>query len=264
MPGQHPGRAEPFDLRERLERLLRVERERGGLRAGCSGQDVPGGEGIADEDGIHGGHVDRDAAGRVTGDVDDLRPAGQIEGGAIGDGLELGHPRRVQAALPSGVPEKAKERTDLHRSSARARFANLAARARCIGLVNEDGDAVVTAKTLGEADVIGVAVGQDQPANVAHGSAHCLQLGLEVAPLAGNAGIDQCHSAVFLDEVGRDDVVADAVEGRRELHRLLIVSRIAPRSDVLSVVSWATVQIMIPAALCMARSVFARIVAMPL
>ena len=210
----------PSILPSGLERSRLVERERRRPRAGGAGRDVAGRQRVADEDGIDRGHVDRDAARRVAGDVDDLRAARQVKGDAIGDGLELFDPVRPQASLAPGVPQEPQEGTDLYRSAARARLAHLAARARRIGLVHVDRDAVVAAEPFGEADVIGIAVGQDQAADVAHRTAHGLQLGLEVTPLAGDAGVDQGQLAVLLDEVGRDDVVADAVKGRREPHRV--------------------------------------------
>ena len=47
VPGEYPGGGNAFQLRQRLECLSRIETERGRLHAGCAGENVAGGNGVA-------------------------------------------------------------------------------------------------------------------------------------------------------------------------------------------------------------------------
>ena len=84
---------------------------------------------------------------------------------------------------------------------------------------------MVATEPLGEADVIGIAVGQYHAADVGDRAAHLGELGQEIAPLAGHAGVDQRELAVLLDEVGVDEVGSNPVQRGRELHRLVSPDR---------------------------------------
>ena len=71
---------------------------------------------------------------------------------------------------------------------------------------------MVASEPFGEADVIGVAVGEHHATNVHDRPAHGGELVLQIAPLARrNAGIDQGELADLLDEVAVDEVGADPV-----------------------------------------------------
>ena len=59
-------------------------------------------------------------------------------------------------------------------------------------------------------------------------AAHPLQLALEVAVLAGHAGVDDRDRVGVLDEVAVDEAVAEAMQAGCELHgRVLLVRRSA-------------------------------------
>ena len=45
-----------------------------------------------------------------------------------------------------------------------------------------------------------------------------VELAVQVLPVAGQARVDERDALGRIDEVGRDDVVAQAVQVRRELH----------------------------------------------
>lgn len=77
---------------------------------------------------------------------------------------------------------------------------------------------VLPPQPLGEADVVRVAVREDDAADLIDAPPHRLQLGEQVAPVAGEAGVDDGDALIRVDEVGRDDVVADAVQVRSEFH----------------------------------------------
>jgi hypothetical protein len=79
-------------------------------------------------------------------------------------------------------------------------------------------DPAVRPEPLGEADVIGVAVGQDERADVVERPAHGGQLLRQIGPVAGHPGVDDRDLAGLLDEIGIDVAVADAMERRGNLH----------------------------------------------
>jgi hypothetical protein len=84
--------------------------------------------------------------------------------------------------------------------------------------VDEDPDAALPAQPLGEADVVGVPVRQDEATDVVEGAAHRGQLGRQVLPVAGQAGIDDRDLAALFDQVAVDDARAEPAERFRELH----------------------------------------------
>ena len=116
MARQDPGRLQSREPVEGGERLVRVVGERRGLRAGAAGEDVPGGQGVPDEDGVGGRDVDAHAAGGVPGHPDDHRGAGQVQDVAVADLGHLGDVAGAQAVLADRVSEEAEGRADAHRA----------------------------------------------------------------------------------------------------------------------------------------------------
>ncbi len=88
--------------------------------------------------------------------------------------------------------------------------------------MDEDGDAVLAPQPLGEPGVVGVAVGEDDPAHLLQAAAEGLELADQVGPVAGQAGVDDGDALVGGDQVGGDGVVADPVQVRAELHGVLL------------------------------------------
>lgn len=87
-----------------------------------------------------------------------------------------------------------------------------AASAIGVGGVHEDRDASLGAEALGEPDVVAVAVGEHDAADVVDGATDGIQLAGEVGVHAGQPGIDEGDALGRDDQVGGDDVVADAVQ----------------------------------------------------
>ena len=61
--------------------------------------------------------------------------------------------------------------------------------------------------------------GEHDAADVRDRTAHAGQLSLQIVPVAGQSGVDDGDAVLVVDQVGRDDVVADAVQVRAESHR---------------------------------------------
>ena len=122
------------------------------------------------------------------------------------------------AAVGERVPEEPRGRAELHVTPL-GLGRHLAAGARRVGLVHVDGHAVVAAQSLGEADVVGVAVGEHDAADVVDRAAHRGQFGGEVAPVPREARVDERDAVGGVDQVHGDDVVADSVQGWAESHR---------------------------------------------
>nr|WP_245241786.1 hypothetical protein [Streptomyces sp. NEAU-H3] len=77
---------------------------------------------------------------------------------------------------------------------------------------------MLDAEPLGETDVVRVAVREDEALDVVGGPADLAQLALEVVPVPGEPGVHERDALGGVDEVRGDDVVAEAVEVRGELH----------------------------------------------
>ncbi len=131
--------------------------------------------------------------------------------------LEVGQVRRPQAAVPARIQQEAQQGADLELPPALLRLV-LPPGAGCVGVMDVDRDVGLSPKAFREADVIGVAVGDQQGADVGDGPTHSPQLRHELVPLAGDAGVDHGHATGVFDEVGSDDVVADPVQRGGELH----------------------------------------------
>jgi len=72
---------------------------------------------------------------------------------------------------------------------------------------------------FGEADVVRMGMCQDDRADVRQGPPHRRQLGRQVTPVAGRAGVDDGHFASFFHEIDVDEAGSDATDTGRDLHR---------------------------------------------
>src|SRR4051794_21496187 len=218
MPDQDPPRPRCLDLSQRGECRDWVIRERRRLRTDRSSQDLrAGGQGIADHDRIERWEVVADAARRVSGKRDDVRRTRDVEGLATDQLVHLGEIRRAQPSVPARVGQESKDGADLEAAPARLRLV-LAFRPGGVRLMDVDRHVRLAAEALGEPDMVGVAVRDEQSTDIGEGPAHGLQLVQQLAPLARDAGVHDRHATGILDEVGGDDVVADPVQRGGELH----------------------------------------------
>ena len=79
--------------------------------------------------------------------------------------------------------------------------------AACLGGIrraDEDRHTVLVAEPLREADMVHVAVRQQQRPDIHGGSSHRLELAKQVLPMAAQAGIDDRDRASVLDEIAVD------------------------------------------------------------
>ena len=124
----------------------------------------------------------------------------------------------AQATAAGAVEEEAGKGPDPDLAPPACRFLDLAARSGGVELVDVDRNAALAMEARGESDVVGVAVRQDDRTDVVERPTHLGERVDELAPLSGQAGIDDGDLAGILDQVTVDDIRADLVEGRRELH----------------------------------------------
>jgi hypothetical protein len=73
-------------------------------------------------------------------------------------------------------------------------------------------------ETIGEADVIGIAMGEDDSADVVERASHRPELGDELSPVTGQTGVDNGDLPRFLHEIDVDEVGTDAMEEGGKLH----------------------------------------------
>lgn len=217
MAGQDPGCRNGGEPVERRQRALRLIGERRRLRPVASGQHVTRRQRVADEHRVDGRHVDRNAARRVPRHPDDHGRSWELQHVAVGDLHHLGHGRRAQRALADAVREESEHRSEARRAH---RGLGLLARADAmrVGGVDVDRHPRFAAQPLGEPDVVAVAVGQHDAADVGQRSADLRELALQVAPVPRHPGVDESDALRQVDQVGGDDVVAQAVQVRCELH----------------------------------------------
>jgi hypothetical protein len=215
--GQHPRRAGVDQGPQRRDRALGLVGERSRLRTLGAGEHVPGRERVAHEERVGEGHVNGDAALRVPGHADHARRAGQVEHVAVVNLDHLGEPGRPRPAFADEVREEPEHRPDLHLLLQAGRLA-AALRPGGIGRVDVHGHPVLATQPLGEADVVGVAVRQDDPGDVGRAEAERGELGEQLPAVAGQAGVDGGDALGRDDEVGGDDVVAEAVDVLADLH----------------------------------------------
>jgi hypothetical protein len=99
--------------------------------------------------------------------------------------------------------------------------------------VDRDRDVSLRAEPLGEADVVAVAVGQDQGAHVLDRSAQRRELLRQVPVQAGDPRVDEGDLVRLLDQIGIDDaVISDAVDARCDLYIDLPRPWARPRGSV--------------------------------
>jgi hypothetical protein len=78
--------------------------------------------------------------------------------------------------------------------------------------------AVGASQAFCEADVVGVAVSQDESADVVDGLAQRTELALQIPPMAGQSSVDERDALVGVDEVARHEIVTEAVQMGCEFH----------------------------------------------
>ena len=136
--------------------------------------------------------------------------------------------RDPQRSPPRAPEQEVEQRAETTSAESRARVGDLAASQRGVELVHADRHPTLVTDALGEADVVGMAVRQDQRAHVIDRASHGPQLTDEVAVEAGEAGIDDRDLAGFFDEIAVDVVVAEPVQGRSESHDALLSAPATP------------------------------------
>ena len=85
--------------------------------------------------------------------------------------------------------------------------------------MDPDADGALGSHPFGEADVVGVAVCQDDRPDVLESPAHRGKLGREVAPHPADAGVDHGDATSLLDEVDVHDARPESVDSVRDPHR---------------------------------------------
>lgn len=215
VPWQHPRRGQVGEAIERPERLRRLVGEGSGLRTLPPGEHVLSGESVADEDGLRDRDVHGDTPRRVARHADDDRGTREVQDLSVSDLDHFVHVTSAQRVLAQAVREEAQHGTDTGRADLGLRLLSCAHPMR-VGGVDEHGHTGL-AQPLGEADVITVAVRQDEPTDVVDTLSERLQFTLQVVPMTGEARIDEGDSLRQINEIGGDDVVAQAMQMRREL-----------------------------------------------
>src|SRR5690606_37371662 len=112
--GQNPRRTQVLELAERPQGLVRVVGERSGLRPLLPGEDVTGGQTVADEDGVDAGKVEGDAPRGMARQVDHSGITRDVESAGVRQRLHVGEVGGLQPSPAAGVPEEANEWADLH------------------------------------------------------------------------------------------------------------------------------------------------------
>ena len=163
--------------------------------------------------------MDRDAPGRVSGDVEDPRRAREVEHLATLNRLDVADGDYAEPAAAHPPQEEPQHRQRAHRTHAGVLALRLAAGVGRLALVDEDRGPGLAPKSFGKPDVVGVGVGQDEPGDVTLRPAHRGQLALQVRPEPGQPGVDDGDPAGLLDEVAVDHALADRTDTRGELHR---------------------------------------------
>jgi hypothetical protein len=144
--------------------------------------------------------------------VDDPRRARDVERRAIAERRDLRERLRAERALPDAEQQEPDERPDPRLPGLLVLRLDLAAGHRGVELVDLREDRTLDAEALGETDVVGVAVRQNERPDIVEAPAHRRELGRQIAPVPGQAGVDDRDLAAVLDEVGVDAAVAETVE----------------------------------------------------
>jgi hypothetical protein len=86
-----------------------------------------------------------------------------------------------------------------------------------VGLVHVDRRAGVAPHPVGDPHVVHMRVGQDHRLDVAQRAADRRQIGLELAAMGGQPGVDDRQPAAVVDEVQVHEVVSEAVHALGDL-----------------------------------------------
>src|SRR5262249_4898953 len=153
------------------------------------GQDVAGRQPITDEDGGGHGNVGGEAARGGARRGDDVGSSWGVEDLTLVHGDEFGDVGRTGTSLSDRVPHELSCAADLHPSPRRLGF-DLATGTGGVCLVHVHRNAVVATQPLGKPEVISIAVGEDDAADVVERSVHAGEFGVQITPLSGQASID--------------------------------------------------------------------------
>ena len=162
----------------------------------------------------------RGAPWGVPGRQDDARAPRHVQGRTVPEGGDLVELRGAKPTAQDREPQESEERSELDRAEPLRRVRHLTARQGGVQLVDRHRDPSVAAEPLREADVVGVAVGEDERADIRGRPSHRRQLPGDVPVEAGHPRVDDRHLPRFLDEVRVDDaLVAQSMDARSDLHR---------------------------------------------
>jgi hypothetical protein len=155
---------------------------------------------------------------------------GHVERRPVAERRDLGEGLLAEAALSDAEEQECDERTDPDLAGHLVLRLHFAPGHGRVELVDPRRHPELDAEPLGEADVVGVAVGQDHCPDVVERPAHCCELRREVAPETRQPGVDDRDLRAVGDEVGVDAAVAEAVEAWGDLHSRILLRRAAPVS----------------------------------
>ena len=229
MARQYPPGLDAVQAVERRDRLRGLRGIRRDHRPGLPVRDRDGGERVADQEGVACRDMEGRAPRRVTREVDDRRGARDVEGDAIAVGRDLADVDRLEAAPTQAEEHEPQERDRADRTAASRRVLHLAAGQCGVELVDRHREAALGPGALGEADVVGVPVGQDDGPDVVQGATHRRQLGQQVRPVAGHPRVDDRDAAGLLEEVHIDQARAESTDPVGDLHRPIVPPAVRPR-----------------------------------
>src|SRR5581483_11030029 len=124
----------------------------------------------------------------------------------------------TQAALTGRVPPGAGQRAGLDRAPAAVGPLHVEPGAVGVGRVEVRRDALLAVQPGGEADVVGVAVREDQRSHIVERQAESREFAVQQLPVTGQARVDDGHAAPVDDEVAVDGVRTDPVQSFGYLH----------------------------------------------
>ena len=204
MSGQDEVGGYPFEAGQRSHSLLRIRRERSDLRSARSRRHRVRCERVADEERAEGGDVKRGAPRGVPGSQDDARAPRHVQDRTIPAGGDLFELRCTEPAAQDGEPQESDERSELDRAEPLRRVRHFTARKGGVHLMDRNRDPLVAAEPLREADVVGMAVGENERADIRDRPTHGRKLLGDVSVEAGDTGVDDRHLPRLLDEVRVD------------------------------------------------------------
>ena len=139
----------------------------------------------------------------VAGERNDSRCARHVERRRPVDRCDLLDRRAPHTTVGESVNQEPGHRREAHRISGGGRRRYLAACLGGIGRTDEDRYAELLAEALREADMVDVAVREQQRPDIGHGSS-IASSSRQLPPMAAQAGIDQRDRASVLDEIAVD------------------------------------------------------------